>query len=104
MNEFIEGQDEVDEVCADSMQIGAVETCEADELQDDSSESTERDTELSEKDLEIAQLEQQYDQAKLSIDMSRTEDEKDYWIKRSDEIWDAKDKASAEYWQLKGLK
>lgn len=101
MSEFYEGK-EIDESCADSLQLNYAETTEADELQEEFTDNPESESELSKKDCEISELEHQYEQAKLSIEMSRTKEEEDYWIKRSDELWDEKDNAVAEYWQLKG--
>lgn len=36
-------------------------------------------------------LEHQYEQAKLSIDLSRNRLEQEYWQKRSDELWEELD-------------
>lgn len=100
LNEFYDDS-RTDEISDNSMQFNYIEATEAAELQEDSVENTDLKLEQSEKDHEISELEHQYEQAKLCIEMSRTKDEQDYWIKRGDELWNKRDIASAEYKQAK---
>lgn len=38
-------------------------------------------------------LDHEYEEAKASIDFSRTEDEQAYWQNRADELWEKRDEA-----------
>lgn len=65
------------------------------ESEDTSSDSSEQETwavtwDLTsvEEDVETVDKEKQYKTAKYDIEMSRSEEERSYWTKRADELWD----------------
>ncbi len=77
---------------------------EATELQDEDVKSSDYPSLQPEGNNEISDIEYQYEQAKLSIEISRTREEQDYWIKRADELWQERDIASAELSQKIAMK
>ncbi len=66
--------------------------------------NAEVESDIADKENEISNLDYQYDQAKQSIDVSSSDEERDYWKERSNEIWKDRDNASYEVNQLRNQK
>ncbi len=79
---------------------------EYDKMQEEMHDSynAEVESDIADKENEISNLDYQYDQAKQSIDVSSSDEERDYWKERSNEIWKDRDNASYEVNQLRNQK
>ncbi len=72
------------------------EQAEAERQAEYEAEQAEADAEISEKQNKYKDLDSQYQQIKNDIEMSKSEEERNYWQKRGDSIWEERDRLGGE--------